>query len=517
MIAYVTGGKALPKEISEQIVDRTDGVPLFIEELTKTVIESGVVAAAGDHYAVAGPITRLAIPTSLHASLLARLDSLAPTREVAQIGAALGRSFSYELISAVVEMPRQKLDGALEQLSNAQLIFRRGVPPDAEYSFKHALVQDAAYSTLLRSRRRQLHARIATTLESRFPEIAGAGPAVMAQHYTEAGLIDEAVSYRLKAGQQGIVRSAMKEAVSQLRKGLDLLANLPHDTRRRQHELDLQIVLGQALTASQHYAAPEVGRTYARARQLCEQLGWPPQFATVLSGQCVYQICVPEDLNRALDLANELLTFGEARNDKAIQRAGLSTRGNVHMWLGNFLAAREDFEKCLKLYASANRAFSINSAMDPRASTLTNLSGGLSYLGYADQARARDREALIEADNFGHAFQRAHACTILLQLDAAANTGHAPACRNRPAPGHRTRHSDVPGACGGGSRVVCCVAWEARRGNQAVARMRDTVAFIGSRGWHSTVLHFFGRRLRQGRTAGGRPEADHGGGSLDRS
>ena len=168
MIAYMTGGKALPKNIAEQIIDRTDGVPLFIEELTKTVVESGIVTEAGDHYAVAGPVASLAIPTSLHASLLARLDRLAPTREVAQIGAALGRSFSYELIRAVALMPQQKLDEALEQLASAELIFRRGTPPDSEYAFKHALVQDAAYSTLLRSRRQQLHARIATTLESRF-------------------------------------------------------------------------------------------------------------------------------------------------------------------------------------------------------------------------------------------------------------------------------------------------------------------------------------------------------------
>src|SRR6202007_2877112 len=168
MIAYVTGGKALPKEISDQIVDRTDGVPLFIEELNKNVVERGIVTEAGDHYAVAGPIAPLAIPTSLHASLLARLDRLAPTREVAQIGAALGRSFSHELISAVAQMPQQKLDDALAQLVSAELIFRRGTPPDAEYTFKHALVQDAAYSTLLRSRRHQLHARIAATLEGEF-------------------------------------------------------------------------------------------------------------------------------------------------------------------------------------------------------------------------------------------------------------------------------------------------------------------------------------------------------------
>jgi len=146
-------GKPLPDDVLRQIIVKSDGVPLFIEELTKTVVESGIVTEAGDHYALAGPMAPLAIPTSLHASLLARLDSLAPTREVAQIGAALGRSFSYELISAVAGMPQQKLDGALDQLASAQLIFRRGMPPDAEYTFKHALIQDAAYSTLLRNRR----------------------------------------------------------------------------------------------------------------------------------------------------------------------------------------------------------------------------------------------------------------------------------------------------------------------------------------------------------------------------
>src|SRR3984957_9614246 len=187
MIAYVTGGKALPKEIADQIVDRTDGVPLFIEELTKTVLESGIVTETAAGYATTGPVAALAIPTSLHASLLARLDRLAPTREVAQIGAALGRQFTHELISAVALMPQQQLDDALAQLVSAELIFRRGTPPDAEYTFKHALVRDAAYSTLLRSRRHQIHGRIATTLENQFSEIIATQPALMAQHCADAG------------------------------------------------------------------------------------------------------------------------------------------------------------------------------------------------------------------------------------------------------------------------------------------------------------------------------------------
>jgi predicted ATPase len=166
MMTHVGGGKALPQEIADQIVDRTDGVPLFIEELTKAVVESGVLTESGDRYTVSGPVGPLVIPTTLHGSLLARLDRLASTREVAQIGAALGRSFSHELISAVATIPKPQLDDALAQLIDAELIFRRGTPPDAEYTFKHALVQEAAYSTLLRSRRQQLHGRIAATLET---------------------------------------------------------------------------------------------------------------------------------------------------------------------------------------------------------------------------------------------------------------------------------------------------------------------------------------------------------------
>ena len=290
IIAFVTGGKALPKEIADQIVDRTDGVPLFIEELTKTVVESGIVAEAGGRYAVARPMAPLAIPTSLHASLLARLDRLAPTREVAQIGAALGRSFSHELLSAVAGIPQQQIDDALGQLVTAELIFRRGTPPDAEYSFKHALVQDAAYSTLLRSSRQQLHARIATTLENHFPEIAAAEPSILAQHCTEAGLAEKAISYWLKAGQQSIARCAMTEAVAQLRKGLDLLSSIADETARREQELDLQITLGPALMAAKGLAAPEPGEALARARYLCELLARPQQLGMVLRGQFLFGV-----------------------------------------------------------------------------------------------------------------------------------------------------------------------------------------------------------------------------------
>src|SRR4029077_13876325 len=210
------------------------------------------------------------------------LDRLAPTREVAQIGAALGRSFSHDLISAVAQMPQPRIDDALEQLVSAELIFRRGTAPDAEYTFKHALVQDAAYSTLLRNRRQQIHARIAATLESQFPEIVAIQPGLIAGHCAEAALNEKAVGYRIKAGQQAVARSAMIEGVTQLRRGVDLLALLPDGVDRRQYELDLKVTLATALVATRGYTAPEVAELYARVRTLCEQLNQPSRLVWVV-------------------------------------------------------------------------------------------------------------------------------------------------------------------------------------------------------------------------------------------
>jgi class 3 adenylate cyclase len=326
MIARLTNGKALPKEIADQIIDHTDGVPLFVEELTKAVVESGILTETADCYVVAGPVAPLAIPTTLHASLLARLDRLAPTREVAQIAAALGRRFSHELISAVATMPKRQLDDALTQLVHAELIFQRGTPPDAEYTFKHALVQDAAYGTLLRTRRNQLHARIAATLENQFPEIVVAQPALLARHCAEAGLMESAVVYWLKAAQQALARQAITEAVAQLRKGLDILAGLPDGSWRRQQELDLQIALGPALAGTKGWSAPDVGETFARARALAEQIDRSEYLPGLIMGQWAFHL-VRSEHKLALSLAGQLKKIGEARNDVRARYRRLAAYG----------------------------------------------------------------------------------------------------------------------------------------------------------------------------------------------
>jgi len=394
MILCVTRGKALPREIADQIIDRTDGVPLFIEELTKAVVESGVLADVGDRWTVSGPLPPLAIPTSLNASLLARLDHLAPVREVAQIGAALGRQFSHELISAIALMPQRQLDDALSVLVGNELIFRRGSPPDAEYTFKHALVQDAAYSTLLRSTRQQLHSRIIATLESRFPEIAATQLVDMARHCAEAGLVEKAVGYQLQAGRQAIARWALAEAVAQLRKGLDLITILPDGGPRHELELNLQHALGNALIATKGYSAPEPGEAYARARQLCDQLNRPPKLG-VLVGQFTFRL-VRGELEQAERHADEIRRAGDALGNPRWQHVGATCSGATYSWLGKFSDARAYLENGVASWDPALRV-GASSPEDNYVTMLLHLSRTLLCLGHVGEARQRKAESLAEA------------------------------------------------------------------------------------------------------------------------
>jgi len=402
MISGVTGGKALPQEIATQIIDRTDGVPLFVEELTKAVVESGMLTDAGDHYTAAGPVLPLAIPASLQASLLARLDRLAPVREVAQIGAALGRQFSHELIGAVAQMPPPQLDEALAQLVSAELIYRRGALPDAEYTFKHALVRDAAYSTLLRSRRQQLHARIATTLEDRFPNIMTAQPALLAHHWEEAGLAEKAIAYWLTAGRQAWGRSATAEAVALLHRGLALVSALPDSDWPQATELDLQIALGQALKMNRGWGAPELVKVHSRARELASTLNRPRTLLFALWGQFT-EHWARADLRRARRLAVELRELGDTSGDILMQVMGCCASGIACFHIGEFTAGRAYFDNALALYDPAHRAFySELLSHDIRVAVWINSSCLLACLGNLNQALFQSDAALEEARRLSH-------------------------------------------------------------------------------------------------------------------
>src|SRR5215471_10353029 len=254
MVAQVTRGRVLPAEVMKQIVVKTDGNPLFVEELTKAVLETGLLVEDAEGYRLDGPLPPLAIPETLQDSLMARLDRLAPLREIAQIGAAIGREFSYPLVRALVGRGETALKDGLAQLEQAGLVFRRGEPPDAVYSFKHALVRDAAYESLLKSRRQQLHGQIARTLEQRFADTVASQPEIVAQHFTAARLVGPAIDYWLRAGHLALSRSANAEAVKHLRQGIELTQSLAPSPERVRKELDFYLALGPAMAATEGYA-----------------------------------------------------------------------------------------------------------------------------------------------------------------------------------------------------------------------------------------------------------------------
>jgi class 3 adenylate cyclase/predicted ATPase len=416
LVQGTAGGKAdLLASIVEEIVDRTDGVPLFIEELTKAVLEAGAPEQANRTLAAVSR-TALAIPTTLHASLMARLDRLGPrAKEVAHVGAAIGREFAYELLVAVADHSDAELHPALEQLSGAGLVCFRGTPPAATFLFKHALVQDAAYGTLPRGRRRQLHAKIAEVLAQQFPHTVEAEPEVLAHHCTEAGLAAQAVDYWQQAGQRALARSAATEAVTQLERGLNVLQSLPRDYERHRREVALQVLLGQALIGTKGPAAPETGRVYARASELCRELGDMPELFAALYGQHVFHFERAE-LDRALEVALELLRLAREQGDATATVTGHRLVAAALCHLGRFLEARSHCEEGLALSDPVrDRTSCLFYAFDSRTGCLNRLAHALLALGYPDQARAWARQALI------HARELAHSLTLAEALDRTSN------------------------------------------------------------------------------------------------
>jgi class 3 adenylate cyclase/predicted ATPase len=394
LIDQITGDKSLPDRVRQDIVERADGVPLFVEELAKAVVEAETPGAS---------LSLLAVPPTLHVSLMARLDRLGPiAKDIAQKGAAIGREFTYELLALIGERSRVELRDGLERLTRAGLLFATGSQPDAIYTFKHALVQDAAYETLLRSRRQDLHARIAMEIETHFPEVREQRPELLAHHATQAGLIERAVVQWGKAGRKSVSRSAMAEAVSQLRRGLDLLPALPDTPERQRLELELQSALGGALVASRGIAAPETGSAYARARVLCEQLGDSVSLIPVLSGQISHHFGRAE-YALAQRTAEDLLRLAKSRGDTASELVGSRSMGlNLHL-LGEFRGAVRSFERVLHLYdPNEHSALTAVAAYDMRALALTYLSVDLFILGETDDALSRGEEAISWSRQLNH-------------------------------------------------------------------------------------------------------------------
>jgi predicted ATPase len=349
----------------------------------------------------------------LHASLLARLDRLADGKKVAQIGATIGRGFSYELIAAVSALQEKELKGALAQLIDAELVFQRGAPPHAIYQFKHALVQEAAYTSLVRARRQQLHARVAEALETTFPEAMEDQPELLAQHYAEARLVEQSVTYWGKAGHRSAARSAMAEAVAQFNKALDLLPLLPDTLERRRKELEYCSALGAVLIAIKGHAAPETGQAYGRARALWEELGSPMEFLHVPAGQSRYHLFRGEiDLAQQLD--EDLLRLSRQRNDSAGLVLGHFSSGRNLMLTGAFAASRLHLEEACAAYDSMfERLLTQQTGVDPDINSQMYLGIVLLFLGYPEQAVVQGNAAIAKARRRGHLPSLVSSLTLL--------------------------------------------------------------------------------------------------------
>ena len=362
MAGRVAHSKTLPAEVMEQVVARTDGVPLFVEELTKMVLESGLLQEREERYELTGPLPPLAIPTTLHDSLMARLDRLATVKALAQLGATLGREFSYALLQAVSPWDEGTLRRGLHQLVEAEFLYQQGLPPEATYLFKHALIQETAYQSLLRSTRQQYHQRIAQVLEARFPESCETQPELLAHHYTEAGLAEQAIGYWQRAGQQASDRSANVEAISHFTTGIELLKTLPETPERTQHALSLYIGLGTALWMTKGHAAPEVEHAYTQAYVLCQQVGETPQLAQVLHGLWRFYNTRGQ-LHTAQEFGETLLRLAQRAPDPALAVLAHYALGATWFYLGALQAARQHLEALASTWRKASHATRQTSAV----------------------------------------------------------------------------------------------------------------------------------------------------------
>jgi tetratricopeptide (TPR) repeat protein len=335
----VAGGRELPEPVSRAIVARADGVPLFVEELTKSVLESGLLRDAGGHLVLEGPLPPLAIPTTLQGSLLARLDRLAAAREVAQIGAAIGREFDYPLLAAVADLPDTQVRQALSQLEAAGLVFRRGVPPEASYTFKHALARDAAHDSLLNSRRRQLHARIAEEIERHHPETASGQPQLLAQHLAEAGFAERSARAWLEAGHLAASRSASREAAIQFARGIDVLQGLDTGAERDRLELELQIGRGSACAAAFGHGAAETENSWVRAVELLRD--HPEDARNFWARRGLSTVYGTRDMAAYGALARETMQRAQQRDDPAGLCVAYMMLSNHCVYTGRFAPAEQ--------------------------------------------------------------------------------------------------------------------------------------------------------------------------------
>jgi class 3 adenylate cyclase/predicted ATPase len=419
LVEHVAGARELPKEIVEEIIAKTDGVPLFVEELTKAVLESNLLNEKNGRYIFSGPWRQLAIPATLTDSLMARLDRMGPFKKFAQIGATIGREFSYEIIRMVAEAPAEQLHAALSHLEEAGLVVRRGQPPDAVYLFKHVMIQNAAHSSLLHSDRKTLHAKIAAVLVEKYPERTEREPELLAHHFTQADQSEAAVSFWLKAGMQAAKTGANLGAIGHLRRGLDVVEGHAHMRGRDEIELELRIRLGTALIASKGYADQEVEENYVRALELGEHLNDDEKIFAAMRGLWVCH-CIRADLTKAHDLSMKLLKFARRKHrDETAQQVQQKTGYLVEahravamtmFYRGRFVGSEDHLERSISIYDPKLHGHLVEKhGTDPGVVSLSYLGVLLWFLGRPDTARQYSEQAISNAEKIGHPFTLAFA------------------------------------------------------------------------------------------------------------
>ena len=424
-LARRIGGTVLPEALLDQIVAKTDGVPLFIEELTKAILESGMLEEHAEQFVATGTLPGLAIPATLQDILLARLDRLAPSKAVAQIGAAIGREFSYDLLAAIAPYDRDELDTALHQLTAAELVSVHGTGASRIYVFKHALVQDAAYGTLLHSRRQILHTRIAALLQERFPHIAQAQPELLAHHFTEAGMTRPAIEWWRTAAVRAAGRSANAEAINQFNRALMLVAGQPDGQARDAQELELRHGLIEPLYAKGGYAAPEVEANYVRLLALGDRAGETTRMLRVMWGRAGATL-VRCDFPRTREHVASFIGLAVRAGDATAEAAGIRILAFVAMATGGFHDARERFELVLESFERQGTAMVLGDYLTiPRPTTCSQLSLVVQLLGYPDQARALCRQAQVDVHVTGHHLTACYAlfhCALRAMIERDAET-----------------------------------------------------------------------------------------------
>jgi class 3 adenylate cyclase len=402
LIDALAVGAELPAPVRDQIIAHADGVPLFVEELTKSVLESGAIRTESGNISP-GPESPVVVPSSLHASLMARLDRLADAREVAQMSAVIGREFSLEQLRSVFPVTEQKLHRSLQALVAADLIVEQGRPPKAIYSFRHALVQDAAYGSLLRDRRRALHHQVAVGLERDQTGVAAVEPELLAYHFAEAGIADRAIDYHIKAAERAMARCALTEMVSHLRRGIGLLNSLPDSRETRRRELALQVALGRGLIDQVGSASDQGHAAFVRARELCLELDETDLLLSVLYGLQVYHFSHAEPAV-VIRYAQEILDLGHRTGRRAAILIGERVAGSAYLLLGRLVEARAAYEHLLALYeVDQDSNLATSTARDPLVAGCSFLAICLTLMGHLAQGDAISRRGLTHAENLKHA------------------------------------------------------------------------------------------------------------------